>query len=708
MLCRLRIKVFPILIKAWAIVFISGVVCYAQEPAKLKNISLQKVDQGLQITLEHSRPPLDVRSQKVEKQLRLYVYIDGARITFRPYQNVPIEIPINKSGVKSIIFEEKIDYLTQPSKSVVLMVEAEQDFDYKINSQWEGQFVRILIMPKEKVLFNVTATEKRREARRLTRIKKIQDKEVAKAKNRLKAFTEEKRKKLIENKSEARVAKIRADAKKRIKEGKSLEESFQKLRTQPETSKLQAVRKEIVENSLYKDVTMPSEIKPVIRKTDSSSKIKIIEDCIRIGLSNYIPVQISKEQQKLAKLRVKEARRAFYPSFLGEWNETDGDTVTEPYRGRSYGFQAEQPLFTGGKLMLTLRKEQLGELIANGNLDKVKQDLIFQISKAYYEVVIVKNSLDHIKILKEKADKILAEVEAEFKIGSATPAVLLTTQSLYNQVYFQLSSAERELALAKLSLEKQMYAENINIEDMDYSLQRKNIDLDLGQCLDLAFRNRPEPKILEKTIKSAKYGEDIIRSEEMPNVSLIGAYGRSGEAFSQRELLLGTEWNVMAKVRWFLGGNTVETSYKKDEVSPYRVTRTDTNVEAQTFNTKFSFWDNLAHFTKRKEAQITRKQAEKDLVEMRNKIRQETEDAYYSYLKYKSQLSLSINEIGFRRKQLEIVKTKRGMNEATGAEQMEAELQLTQANGNYEQAMAGLNVSIVAMNRAIGVINYFH
>jgi len=708
MLCRLRIKVFPILIKTWVIVFISCVVCYAQEPAKLKNISLQKVDQGLQITLEHSQPPLEVRSQKVEKRLRLYVYIDGARITFRPYQNVPIEIPINKSGVKSIIFEETIDYLKQPAKSVVLMVEAEQDFDYKIDSQWAGQFVRVLIMPKEQVLSNVTASEKKREARRLDRIKKIQDKEVAKAKDRLKAFTEEKRKKSIDDKSEARVAKIRADAKKRIKEGKGVEESFQKLRAQPETSKLQAVRKEIVENSLYKDVTMPSEIKPVIRKPVSTAMIKAVEDCIRIGLSNYIPVQIAKEQQKLAKLRVKEARRAFYPAFLGEWNETDGDTVTEPYRGRSYGVQAEQPLFTGGKLMSTLRKEQLGELIAQGNLDKVKQDLIFQISKAYYEVIIVKNSLDHIKILKEKADKILAEVEAEFKIGSATPAVLLTTQSLYNQVYFQLSSAERELALAKLSLEKQMYTENINIEDMDYSLQRKNIDLNLEQCLDLAFRNRPEPKILEKTIKSAKYGEDIIRSEEMPNVSLIGAYGRSGEAFSQRELTLATEWNIMARMRWFLGGNTVETSYKKDEVSPYRVTRTDTNVEAQTFNAKFSFWDNLAHFTKHKEAQITRKQAEKDLVEMKNKIRQETEDAYYSYLKYKSQLSLSINELGFRRKQLEIVKTKRGMNEATGAEQMEAELQLTQANGNYEQAMAGLNVSIVAMNRAIGVINYFH
>jgi outer membrane protein TolC len=134
---------------------------------------------------------------------------------------------------------------------------------------------------------------------------------------------------------------------------------------------------------------------------------------------------------------------------------------------------------------------------------------------------------------------------------------------------------------------------------------------------------------------------------------------------------------------------------------------TSTNVDTQTLNAKFSFWDNLAHFTKQKEAQISRTQAMKDQEEMKNKIRQETEDAYFSFKKFKTQLALSINEIGYRRKQLEIVKTKKLMNDGTVPEIMEAELQLEQANERLQEALSGVNVSIVILNRAIGIVNYF-
>ena len=95
------------------------------------------------------------------------------------------------------------------------------------------------------------------------------------------------------------------------------------------------------------------------------------------------------------------------------------------------------------------------------------------------------------------------------------------------------------------------------------------------------------------------------------------------------------------------------------------------------------------------------------MAEMRNKIQQETEDAFYSYKRFQSQLGFSLNEIGFRRKQLEIAKTKRSMNESNAAEVMEAEFQLLQAMANYEQAIASMNVSVVSLNRAIGVVNYF-
>ncbi|MFH2137265.1 MAG: TolC family protein [Candidatus Omnitrophota bacterium] len=707
---KLLIKIFVSINIFWGVILFPLFSCYAQEPAKLKILNLQKAERGIQILLEHSKAPVNFDIVTSEKPPHMEINIQGARVTFKTYENVPIEIPVNERGVKRIVVEERTDFRQSPPELVRISIEMTQMFEYEVDSQWGDQFVVLTINPTgaveetpqwTKVVSDTGPSEK------IEKIKKIKDLEATRAKERLENFTKDSRRENLKKESAEKLSKVRKEAKERVEKGETLEKAYEKLKADTGISTIPLAREQLMDPNMYKDVSLPSEIQPVIRRAVSATDIQTLEDCLGIAIAANLPVQIAQEQQKLSKLRVREARRSFYPAFLGQWKEIDGKTITEPYRGRSIGVQAQQPLFTGGKLTAALRKEQLGELIARGNLDRLKQDLIFNVSKTYYELVAAKRTYDLLNAVKIKEAELLTQIEKEFQILSATPAELLTAQSLFNQVCFQVASTEREFILAKLKLEKEMFTENINIDNMSFQLRNRNIEVTLEECLDLAFRNRPELNILERTIKATKYGEDVIRSEEFPNVSLIGSYGRSGEAFDQRNLQLATEWSLVGQVKWFLGGNTVESSYTRDQVTPYKVTKSDTNLRSQTMDTKFSFWDNLAHFSKRKEAQITRKQAEKDLAEMRNKIQQETEDAYYSFIRFKTQLGFSLNEIGFRRKQLEIAKAKKRMNESSTAEVMEAEFQLIQANANYEQALAAINGTIGSLNRAIGIIGYF-
>lgn len=706
----LKISFYVAVIGVFFPLFFSCQLCLAEEVAKLKSLNLERIEEGLRISLEHTKPVV-YKVEEIDTPPRLYIYIQGAKITFQTYNNIPIEIPVKEKGIKAITVEEKTDYRLTPPQMVKITIDLTQPVNYEVDSQWNGQFISIKIAPKKHVPQRISWTEREIEiapSRKIEEARKSQEEEAKKIRVRLAKIAEEKRSGKIKQEAEERLAKVRKEAEERMKSGKTLEKAYEKLKAETQVSKLPSMREQILEKGLYKDITMPTEVTPIVRRIISFTEVKSLDDCISLATANYMPLQIAKEQEQLAKLRVREARRAFYPAFLAEMKEIDGRTITEDYRGRTYGFQAQQPVFTGGKLTATLHKEQLSEFIAKSSLDRVKQDLIFNVSKTYYELVVAKNTLDILKELKIESEKLLEEMEKEFNIGSATPALLLTAQSLHNQICYQVASLEREVVLAKLNLEKEMFTENLNVDNLNYNLSLKKIDdANLQNCIDLAFKNRPEPKILELTIKAAKYGEDIITSETFPNVAVVGTYGRSGEAYSNRDLALAKEWSIMGQVKWFLGGNTVETSFTRDRVSPYKVTRTDTHLSSDTYNTKFSFWDNLAHFTKQKEAQITRKQAEKDLAEMKNKIRQETEDGYYSYLKYNTQLAMALNEIGFRRKQLEIIKAKRKMNEAAVPELMEASLQLAQAQANYYQALGGIRAAIVGLNRAIGVINYF-
>ncbi len=698
--------------------FYAGIVL-AEEPSKLKNVTLKKTSEGFQLVLENSKTPADLKIEETDKPPALSLYIRGARISFKKYEGIPIEVPVEDELIKRIIFEEKTDYRQTPSEYVKVTLESNKPFGHVINSQWNGQFISVTILPKETVQkknslnkpdkVKVTVSERETEhstSLKVEEVEKFEESRLKKEKEHLEAVLAEKKQKVADKETQERVEEVRKEAEKRVKTGSAIEEAYKKLKAETEKKETIPLQQQIEEKKIYQDVSLPTEVRPLIRKVVAFTEAKNVEDCINIAISNYIPIQVAQEQEKLAQLRVREARRSFYPSFLGEWKEMDGKTVTEPYRGRSYGIQAQQPVFTGGRLMSTLRKEQLGELIARGNLERLKQDLIFKVSKAYYELVVAKKGLDCFKELKEKEEKLLNDAELEFKIEAATPAVLPTAQSIYNQICFQVASTEREYQLAILNLEKEMYVENLKIDNLNYEISYKRVDINFGECKELAVRNRPEPRIIEMTIKSAEYGENVIKSEEMPNVTLTGKYGRSGEAFSESDLNLAKEWSLMGSVKWFLGGNTLETSYSKDRVSPFRVTRTDTSLSSSSFDTKFSFWDNLAHFTKQKEAQITRKQAEQELADMRNKISQETQDAYYSYIKYNTQFSLALNEIGYRRKQLEITKAKREMGDANAAEVMEAQMRVSEAEVNLEQAKAGIVVAIVSLNRAIGLVNY--
>ncbi|MCK4994030.1 MAG: TolC family protein [Candidatus Omnitrophica bacterium] len=690
------------------LLFIS--MCYAQQPAKLRTFLLKKIDGGLQIHIEHSKPPVEFTVVESQNPRGLIVNFIGSNITFKNYENIPIEVPVAEEGIKRVVVEEKTDYNKVPSERVQVLIELDRTFKYNVDSQWNAQFLDLFVFPGEPDKRSQW-TEKEKELgprKAMVRIKEFKKIEARKAKEHLDKFTRIKRVELIKKESKEKISQLRKNAEKRMESGVEVEKAYKKLNAETSISSLPEARQQIVEKNLYKDISMPSEVKPMILKATPGDKIVRLEDCLSLALAAHLPLQVAKDQQELANLRVREARRGFYPALMGEWNETDGRTVTENYRGRSYALQGEQMLFSGGKLTATLRKEQLGGLIAKGNYERVKNELILKVTKAYYELIMAKNTIDIMQRLKEKSEQVLEEVESEFTVFWATPADLLDAQASYNQVCYQVSYSERGFAMAKLSLEKEMFLENIDITNMDFQLGRQKIETNLTECLDLAFLHRVEIKIIEQTLKAAKFSQDIIKSEEMPNVSIVGSYGRAGESFSQRSLNLATEWSLMGKIRWFLGGNTVETSYKKDKITPFRVTSTSTNVESQTLNSKFSFWDNLAHFTKAKEAQITRKQALKDKAEMKNKIRQETEDAYYTYLRYNTQLSLAVNQIGFRRKQLEILKTKRRMGEARGADVINAETQLAEANGTMQEALAGINIAIVSLNHAIGVINYFN
>ena len=65
-----------------AVVFLLASFSYADELAKLKKLSLKEVEDGFQLSFEHSKPPALFELNTQETPPKLFISIQGAKITF--------------------------------------------------------------------------------------------------------------------------------------------------------------------------------------------------------------------------------------------------------------------------------------------------------------------------------------------------------------------------------------------------------------------------------------------------------------------------------------------------------------------------------------------------------------------------------------------------------------------------------------------------
>src|SRR5439155_4482722 len=78
------------------------------------------------------------------------------------------------------------------------------------------------------------------------------------------------------------------------------------------------------------------------------------------ALQNHPSIRLAREEADIADFKRKEAKRALFPSLTAKGEETRGDAVdplgTPAFTERSYGLEATQTLYSGGKLHNTYRQ----------------------------------------------------------------------------------------------------------------------------------------------------------------------------------------------------------------------------------------------------------------------------------------------------------------------------------------------------------------
>jgi outer membrane protein TolC len=485
------------------------------------------------------------------------------------------------------------------------------------------------------------------------------------------------------------------------KQGLLKQEKLQELRTEEEEKrKLEAAH---MAESIGKKVLEDMVVK--------GKGIFALTEAQLISMENHPRAATAKEEIGLAKLKRKEAFRALFPNVKLKGSYTEGDVLGVDFIEEVYGVQGEHPIYQGGRLVNTYKQSKVNLRLAEARYRKIENDSDFKVAEAYYNTVTAVMNLNAQRELLKESERIVKTAEERHRTGLSTTLEILNVQSRYNQIKFQIATAERDLALARFKLEQAMNLdvsdEPLDLSEVDTQLPFKVIDVDMYQCLELASDYQPDLEVNQLLVESNEYNEKIAKGKESFKVDLTGFYGKSGSHYETEDRELDKDWNIGVKVSKPFWGNTANYSFTKEETSRKvgQTDRTGSTVHAGEFAIYDK--DSLSVKTEIKEAKVGRRKAEDDLIESRRQVALEVKEAYYNYQESVLQVKNALEKVRFQEEAVKVAKAQAELNEALQSQLLEALIKRADERALYVKALSDYNLALVKLNKAVGIRDYF-
>lgn len=223
-----------------------------------------------------------------------------------------------------------------------------------------------------------------------------------------------------------------------------------------------------------------------------------------------------------------------------------------------------QSIYMGGAIKAANKIADIGESMADDDLDLKRQATLYGVYQAYWTTVSLEQKRNLALSYKELVEKLSQDVKKMISQGVATKADGLRVDVRVNEADMQLTQVVNGLSLAKMLL-CQLCGLPLNedIQLTDSAEGKGNTSaLTLDNSADSTFSDRPEIRLLEHSIAISEQTTNLIRAGNLPKVSLVGGYMTTNpsvyDGFRRR---FSGVWNVGVIIQvpiwdWF------DTTYK--------------------------------------------------------------------------------------------------------------------------------------------------
>lgn len=279
-----------------------------------------------------------------------------------------------------------------------------------------------------------------------------------------------------------------------------------------------------------------------------------LKDCISYGLEHHPSIQVSKNNISNAHQASREAIAGYLPAVNVSANAVNnlklqtqivpagvfGPTEQRISFGNKYTSSvvadASQPIYNQS-LLTGIKANKPNEQLAELTLEQTRQNIIYNVSTAYYQVIINQRQLQLLYGNRDRIERLLKASKLQSEMGVAKKVDTKQVQVQLNNVNAQISVAENNTELAYNTLKNAM---GIFTSDTKIALTdtAKWLHKEIGTMQQPAFRfnTTVDFQLQDKQIQLYDYKAKTIRASNYPVLSLFGQYGLNSFSNNQADL----------------------------------------------------------------------------------------------------------------------------------------------------------------------------
>lgn len=281
----------------------------------------------------------------------------------------------------------------------------------------------------------------------------------------------------------------------------------------------------------------------------------------------------------------KSARGAFGPRLGVSYSATKTESKRDPSATMgtknpkmgvySWGVEVTQPIFQGFRLLSTYQKAALQADSDKASLRKAELDMTEQVQTAFLEYLKAGENTRSMRDSLTRLREQLRIAQAYFEVGLSPRLDVLQAEVDVSEAESLLIEAENTQATTLARLNTLLGFDATAVNTYTGTLKEVGFRYTLEQCLELAYRQRPDLYVAQKAVEIARKSQKEVQSDYYPQIEGYYSMTQSGNTPGmQRSGENGshvTNWEVGAQATW----NVFEwgTTYYADKQVGWQVTK---------------------------------------------------------------------------------------------------------------------------------------